>query len=159
MGNKLVLEGKFDMRKWIFWTIMCIVSFLNGCLFFGASFNAMQRGVDGVDNQAALLFVPFLWIIAAFVLILLNICTLIGGIKTEKKRLICLLDMFHLSGLSKGEKAGRIVFLTTTLLLMLFGYSLFAAEIAWATTYALSGGILLLFLYAWKKADVHRTGC
>ena len=138
---------------------MCITSLLNGGFFFGASFNAMQRGLDGVENQAALLFVPFLWIIAAFVLILLNTYTLIGGIKTEKKRMICLLDIFHLSGLSKGEKVGRIVFFTATLLLMLFGYSLFAAEIAWAAAYALSGGILLLFLYAWKKTDVHRTGC
>lgn len=136
---------------------MCVVSLLNGGFFFGASFNAMRRGIDGVENQASLLFVPFLWIIAAFVLILLNLYTLICGIKIEKKQRICLSDIFHLSELSKKAKASRISFITITILLMLFGYSLFAAEIAWAAAYALSGGALLLFLYTWKKAAVQGT--
>lgn len=147
------------MKKWIFWTATCIASLLNGGSFFGASFNAMRRGLDGVDNQAALLFVPFLWITAALVLILLNIYTLICGIKMEKKQLIVLSDVFHLSGRSKKEKVSRIVFVTITFLLMLLGYSLFASEIAWAAAYALSGGALLVFLYTWKKASVQETDC
>lgn len=65
--------------------------------------------------------------------------------------MICLLDIFRLSGLSRKAKTGRITFIMATGLLMLFGYGLFAAEIMWAVAYALSGGALLLFLYAWRK--------
>lgn len=136
---------------------MCVVSLLNGGSFFGASFNAMRRGIDGVENQASLLFVPFLWIIAALVLILLNIYTLVCGVKIEKEQMICLSDIFRLSELSKKAKVSRTAFIAITFLLMLFGYSLFAAEIAWASVYALSGGALLLFLYAWKKAEMQGT--
>lgn len=147
------------MKKWIFWSVMCVASLLNGVSFFGASFNAMRRGIDGVENQASLLFVPFLWIIAAFVLILLNIYTLICGIKMEKKQRICLSAIFRLSGLSEKAKAGGPAFITMTFLLMLFGYSLFAAEAAWAAAYALSGGALLLLLYTWKKTEIQGTDC
>lgn len=159
MRIKLDLKERLDMKKWIFWIVMLMVSFSNGGFFFGASFHAMQRGLDGVDNQAALLFIPFLWLIAAFVLILLNLYTLIRGIKMEKDQMICLMEAFRLSGLSQKARAGRIAFISVVCLFMLFGYSLFAAEIVWATAYALSGGVLLLLLYAWKKAAVQRGGC
>ena len=141
------------MKKWTFWITMCIVSLLNGALFFGASLNIMRQGFDGVDNQASLLFIPLLWIIAALVLIGLTIYTLICGIRIQKEQMISCLDVFLLSGLSKKEKAGRISFLTAACLLMLFGYGLFAPEIIWAAAYALSGGVLLLSLYAWTKAS------
>lgn len=48
------------MKKWFFWITMCLVSILNGAAFFGASISALNRGLNGVDNQAALLFIPFL---------------------------------------------------------------------------------------------------
>ena len=140
------------MKKWIFWIAMCAVSLLNGAAFFGASLGVMQRGLDGIENQASLLFIPFLWIIAAFVLIVINVYTLIRGIRINKGQMITLFDVFHFSGLSARAKAGRITFITTTCLLMLFGYSLFASQIIWAAAYALSGGVLLLFLYVWRKA-------
>ena len=117
----------------------------------------MNRGLNGVDNQAALLFIPFLWIIAVFVLVVLNICTLIRGMNIKKEQIIHLLDVFHLSGLSKRAKISRAGFIIITCFLMLFGYSLFAAERMWSVAYALSGGILLLFLYTWKRAAVQRT--
>lgn len=142
------------MKKWFFWTAMCAASLLNGGAFFGASLYAMRQGVEGVENQAALLFVPFLWVLAAFVVVLINIYTLICGIKIETGQMIRLLDPLRLSGLSPKARAGRIVFMAITSLLMLFGYSLFAAEVVWAAAYALSGGALLLFLYAWRKAAV-----
>ena len=139
------------MKKWTFWIVMCAVSLLNGATFFGASLGVMQRGLDGIDNQASLLFIPFLWIIAAFVLVVINAYTLIRGIKIGKDQMIGLFDVFCFSGLSAKAKAGRIVFITMTCLFILFGYSLFASQIIWAAAYALSGGLLLLFLYAWRK--------
>ena len=145
------------MKKWFFWITMCLVSILNGAAFFGASISALNRGLNGVDNQAALLFIPFLWIIAVFVLVVLNICTLIRGMNIKKEQIIHLLDVFHLSGLSKRAKISRAGFIIITCFLMLFGYSLFAAERMWSVAYALSGGILLLFLYTWKRAAVRRT--
>lgn len=39
---------------------------------------------------------------------------------------------------------------------MILGYSLFAKEVIWAICYALSGGVLLLLLYTWKKTSVQR---
>lgn len=146
------MGGTFDMKKWLFWCVMCLVSLLNGGFFFHASLHAMRRGLDGADNQAALIFVPFLWLLAVLVLVLINGYTLIRGIRLDKEQTICLMDVLRLSGLSKRVKAGRIVFMIAIALLMLFGYSLFAAEIIWAAAYALSGGALLLFLYTWNKA-------
>ena len=138
------------MKKWTFWTAMCLVSILNGAVFFTASLNSMQRGIDGADNQAALLFVPLLWIAAALVLVGLNVYTLIRGMAIKKGQMICVSGVFDLSGLSRRAAAGRISFFVITCLLMLFGYCLFASEAVLSIAYALSGGVLLLFLYVWK---------
>lgn len=142
------------MRKWFFWLLMLAASFLNGTAFYKASASAMSRSIDGVDNQAGLLFIPILWIIAIYTLIVLNGFTLIRGLKMAKNQKIVLSDLFQLSRISTKEKAFKIVFIITTCLLMLFGYCLFAADTIWAVSYALSGGVLLLLLYAWEKASV-----
>lgn len=150
--SKIEFWGETDMRKWIFWSAMCVVSLLNGGAFFGASCSAMRRGIDGVENQSSLMFIPLLWVIAAFVLLLINLYTFIGGARIKREQMIRLADVLCLSGLSGRAKTGRIAFFTMTVLLMLFGYSLFAAEAIWALAYGLSGGTLLLFLYAWRTA-------
>ncbi len=142
------------MKKWAFWMTMWLVSILNGALFFGASLSAMNRGLDGVENQAAFLFVPLLWAMAALVLIAISLYTLVRGMKIKRERVIGLFDIFQTTGLSKKAKAHRAAFLIMTGFLMLFGYSLFAKEAVWAVSYALTGGALLLFLYAWEKASV-----
>ncbi|MDE5748628.1 MAG: hypothetical protein K2I21_13760, partial [Acetatifactor sp.] len=69
------------MKKWYFWFSMFTVSLLNGAMFYIASAGAMNRGIDGVDNQAGLLIIPMLWIMAILVLIVLNVFTLIYGLK------------------------------------------------------------------------------
>lgn len=140
------------MKKHTLRIAICVASLLNGAVFFVASLSVMRRGLDGIDNQASLLFIPFLWIIAAFVLIVLNLYTLIRGATINKNQKISPFDVFRFSGLSAKAKAGRTAFITMTCLLMVFGYSLFASQIIWAAAYALSGGVLLLFLYAWRKA-------
>ena len=145
------------MKKWAFWAVMCIVSIMNGLFFFVASRSAMSRGIEGVDNQGALLFIPLLWIVAFFVIAVINVYTAIQGIKIEKNRAIDLMAVFHLSGLSPKAKRGRIVFLAVCGLLVLFGYSLFARDTIWAVSYALSGGVLLMCLYAWANTSRHSS--
>ena len=120
------------MKKRLYWMSMLAVSLLNGVIFYIASGSAMNRGIDGVDNQAGLLFIPIFWILATFVLVALNTFTWIHGRKIARNQKIALFDLFRLSKLSAKEKALRAVFAITTCLLMLFGYSLFAAEKVWA---------------------------
>jgi len=142
------------MKKQAFWMAMFAVSILNGVCFYGGSANAMNRGLDGVDNQAGLLFIPLFWAAAVFVLIVINLYTLARGFRIEKNQRIGLFDVFRLSGLSGKAKAGRIAFLVVTCLLMVFGFALFPGELAWAAAYALTGGALLLFLYAWHNVPL-----
>lgn len=140
------------MKKRFFWLSMLAISLLNGAMFYKASSAAMNRGIDGVDNQAGLLFIPVLWVMAIYALTALHAFTLVRGRKLAKNQKISLSDLFRLSKLSAKEKMLRVVLLLTDCLLMLFGYSLFASEKIWAVSYALSGGVLLLFLYAWEEA-------
>lgn len=142
------------MRKWIFWLTMCLVSLLNGVCFFLGSLAAMGRGVEGVDNQAGLLFIPVLWILAGMVLLGLNACTFVYGTRIQPGCRIHLREIFRFAALKAGERVGRGAFLAATGLLMLFGYALFASDSVIAAAYALSGGLLLLCLYTWQKAGV-----
>lgn len=144
------------MKKWAFWATMCALSILNGGCFFGGSASAMNRGLEDVDNQAALLFIPLLWIIAGMVLLAMNLSTLARGMRMERNQRIDLSELFQRAGLSPRAKAHRTVFLIMTSLLMLLGFLLFAEEIMWAALYALSGGALLLTLYVWRRAPVRR---
>lgn len=143
------------MRKWIFWVIMCLISILNGLLFFKTSSDAMQRGIEGVDNQGALLFIPILWIMAAIVLFAINLYTLIYGRKIKNDHKIHIINMFYLAKQSKKEILSRMVFFGVTCLLMFFGYSLFAASI-WSVAYAVSGGLLFICLYIWHKTGIQK---
>lgn len=145
------------MKKWAFWSAMCAVSLINGAFFFGGSASVMGRGIEGTDNQASLLFIPVLWLMAIWALAALNLCTLLSGVRMEKGRSIHPLEVFHLSGLSRRTKASRAAFFLAAGLLMLFGYALFTPDIPWAIGYALSGGLLLLFLNAWARAFAQRA--
>lgn len=139
------------MKKWSFWAVMCMVSLANGGFFFAGSLHSMRQGVSGADNQAALLFIPLLLITAVFVLVLLNIYTLICGIKINRERTVDFFELFHLSGISRKAWVGKIVFIAITCLLTLFGGCLFAPGCL-SAAYALSGGLLLVLLYAWVGA-------
>ena len=46
------------MRKWGFWGLMCLVSLFHWLCFFQGTLEAFNKGIPGVDNQAALLFIP-----------------------------------------------------------------------------------------------------
>lgn len=140
------------MKKRTFWAAMCLVSLLHGGVFYLASLRAMRQGIAGTDNQAALLFIPLLWIAAGAVLLLLNICTLVSGRKIRRERRIYLTEIFQLSGLPGAEKRKKIVSLAAAGALMVFAYSLFAREPFSAAAYALTGGLLLAFLFTWGQA-------
>ncbi len=145
------MVGGFLVKKWGFWAAMCGVSVLNGLLFFAGSYSDMRRGVEGVDNQAGLIFIPILWILAAVVLLVINVCTLVRGRRLDKNLRIRFLNVFHLAGLPKGAAATRVFFFTFTLLLMALGYYMFANRIC-SVLYALTGGAFLLSLYVWRHA-------
>lgn len=138
------------MKKWTFWAATCSVSILNGLLFFAGSYSDMQRGAGGADNPAGLLFVPILWALAAMVLLLINVCTLIRGKGLDKELRVRFLNVFHLAGLPKGA-AARVCFFAFAALLMAFGSFMFADRLC-SILYALTGGALLLLLYAWGHA-------
>ena len=140
------------MKKWTFWAAMCLASLLHGGVFYLVSLRAMQQGIAGADNQAALLFIPLLWIAAGAVLLLLNVCTLICGRKVRRGRRIYLTEIFQISGLPGTEKRSRILSLVAAGVLMAFAYNLFAREPLSAAAYALTGGLLLAFLFAWRQA-------
>ncbi len=139
------------MKKWTFWAVMCGVSILNGLLFFTGSYSDMRRGAEGADNQAGLLFIPILWALAAMVLLVINVCTLIRGQGLDRELRIRFLKVFHLAGLPNGAAAARVCFFAFAALLTAFGYFMFASRLC-SILYALTGGTLLLLLYAWGHA-------
>ena len=141
------------MRKWPFWFLMCLTSLVNGAIFYGQSRAVLLGGIDGVENQASLLFIPVLWAAAAAVLVSLNLSTLMGGRNVKSSQKLHPLGMFRFSLLDKREITGRLAFLAILCLLMLFGYFLFNAGLP-SAAYALSGGLLLLLLYTWQDACV-----
>ena len=138
------------MKKWSFWFLTFLISLVNAGCFFGASVSAIKRGIDGVDNQGALLFIPLLWFIAFFVILGMNIFTLIKGIRLSKVQTISIAAFFHFLNLSAKAMAYRVIWIAVSCLLMVFGFSLFAQEIIWSLSYALSGGTLLQLLLIWK---------
>lgn len=139
------------MKKWSFWAAMCGVSVLNGLLFFAGSYSDMQRGIEGADNQAGLLFVPILWAAAAVALLAINVCTLIRGRGLDRNLRIRFMKVFRLAGLSKGAAAGRVCFFAFTVLLMALGCRMFAGRFI-SVLYGLTGGAFLLSLYVWGHA-------
>ena len=64
------------MRKWSFWGLMCLVSLFHWLCFFQGTLEAFNKGIPGVDNQGALLFIPAFWVMAAAALIVFALWTL-----------------------------------------------------------------------------------
>lgn len=140
------------MNKYQFWLIMCLTSILNGAFFYRASASAMERGLEGVENQAALALIPALWVLAGLVVLAINVAALISSKDIQRGYRFSFRQLFQFENLSQRERVGRTGFFTATVLLMLFGYALFWPEGIWGVGYALSGGALLLCLYAWQRA-------
>lgn len=132
------------MKKNRFLLAALLTALANGGLFYLASARAMRAGIPGADNQAALLFIPLLWIAAGLVLVLLAAWLLAVGRRIPPERVI------RPAALRKEDDGLRLRFLIPAGILMLVGYGLFASFLSAA--YALSGGALLVLLQAWRLA-------
>ena len=131
------------MKKNRFLLAALLTAQANGGLFYLASARAMRAGIPGADNQAALLFIPLLWIAAGLVLVLLAAWLLVIGRRIPPERVIR-------PALRRKDGGPDVLFLAVTGILMLMGYGLFASFLSAA--YALSGGALLVLLRAWQHA-------
>lgn len=146
------------MRKRYFWLLQLLVSLLHGLCFYKATLGAMRHGIDHVDNQAGLLFLPILWLFAAAVLLAAQGYVLARGRRIAGKRRISPRVFFQFAGLKRKAIAGRAVFFALDGVLMLFAYRLFAGQGVWGVGYALSGGALLLLLSVWHSAGAAAIG-
>ena len=140
------------MRRLPFWMLMCLLSLMNGLLFFQMTFALMRRGIPDVDNQGALLIIPLFWIAAAIVLVLLNIITLVEGRHIPKDAGVDPLAAFRFAGLKGREKAGRVVFLAAAALLVYLALHFDYHQRLLSAAYAITGGGLLMLLYGWRRA-------
>lgn len=142
------------MKRLPFWMLMCLLSLVNGLLFFQMTFAAMGRGIPDVDNQGALLMIPLFWIAAAIVLAVLNIATCVDGRHIPRNVKADPLAAFRFKGLKGREMAGRVVFLAVAALLVYLAFHFSHDERLLSAAYAITGGVLLILLYGWRRAAV-----
>lgn len=142
------------MKRLPFWMLMCLLSLVNGLLFFQMTFSLMRRGIPDVDNQGALLMIPLFWIAAAIVLAVLSIVTLVDGRHIPRNVKADPLAAFRFQGLNRREMAGRVVFLAIAALLVYFAFHFSHHERILSAAYAITGGMLLILLYGWRCAAV-----
>lgn len=139
------------MKRLPFWLMMCVLSVVNGLIFFQLTFAAMGRGIPDVDNQGALLMIPLFWIAAAIVLILLNIVTLVDGRHIPKGTGVDPLAAFRFAGLRGCEMARRVIFLVIAALLVYLALHFDHHARLLSAAYAVTGGALLILLYGWRS--------
>ena len=142
------------MKRLPFWLLMCVLSVVNGLIFFQLTFAAMGRGIPDVDNQGALLMVPLFWIAAAMVLVALNIVTFADGQYIPRGAKADPLAAFRFRGLNRREMVGRVAFLTIAALLVYLAFHFSHHERILSAAYAITGGMLLILLYGWRRASV-----
>lgn len=140
------------MKRLPFWLLMCVVSVVNGLLFFQLTFAVMERGIPNVDNQGALLMIPLFWIAAAIVLVLLNITTLVDGRHIPKGTGVDPLAAFRFAGLKGRQMAGRVIFLAAAAFLVYLALHFDHHARLLSAAYALTGGALLILLCGWRSA-------
>ena len=142
------------MKRLPFWLLIFLLSWVNGLIFFRLTFAAMGRGIPDVDNQGALLMIPLFWIAAAIVLVLINIVTLVEGRHIPKNAGVDPLAAFRFTGLKGREIAGRVAFLAVAALLVYLAFHFSHDERLLSAAYAITGGVLLILLYGWRRAAV-----
>lgn len=145
------------MRKWSFWGLMCLVSLIHWLCFFQGTLEAFYRGIPGVDNQAALLFIPAFWVMAAAALIVFALWTLwIGRAWIERGYRFSLSGMIFFARRSRREKRWGAVFFLLTGVLVWRGLLLFHPSDLWTALYLASGLVLFLLFYFWLQAGGER---
>ena len=145
------------MRKWSFWGLMCLVSLFHWLCFFQGTLEAFNKGIPGVDNQAALLFIPFFWVMAAAALIVFALWTLwIGRAWIERGYRFSLSGIFFFARRSRREKRWGAVFFLLTGVLVWRGLLLIHPSDLWTALYLASGLVLFLLFYFWLQAGGER---
>lgn len=145
------------MRKWSFWGLMCLVSLIHWLCFFQGTLEAFYRGIPGVDNQAALLFIPAFWVMAAAALIVFALWTLwIGRAWIERGYRFSRSGMIFFARRSRREKRWGAVFFLLTGVLVWRGLLLFHPSDLWTALYLASGLVLFLLFYFWLQAGGER---
>lgn len=145
------------MRKWSFWGLMCLVSLIHWLCFFQGTLEAFYRGIPGVDNQAALLFIPAFWVMAAAALIVFALWTLwIGRAWIERGYRFSLSGMIFFARRSRREKRWGAVFFLLTGVLVWRGLLLIHPSDLWTALYLVSGLVLFLLFYFWLQAGGER---
>ena len=145
------------MRKWSFWGLMCLVSLIHWLCFFQGTLEAFYRGIPGVDNQAALLFIPAFWVMAAAALIVFALWTLwIGRAWIERGYRFSLSGMIFFARRSHREKRWGAVFFLLTGVLVWRGLLLIHPSDLWTALYLASGLVLFLLFYFWLQAGGER---
>ena len=141
------------MKKWVYWMIMFLVSILHGLFFY---LNLISEFKYIEEEEIYLNIIGYMTgyfvlpIFAGWVLISLNVFTLIFGIKLREGKTIRFINPFHMAGLTKKAKTGRIVFIAISVLLICFAAK-FSVNRILSVCYALSGGLLLYLLYIWLR--------
>lgn len=145
------------MRKWSFWGLMCLVSLLHWLCFFQGTLEAFNKGIPGVDNQGALLFIPAFWVMAAAALVVFALWTLwIGRAWIERGYRFSLSGMLFFARRSRREKRWGAVFFLLTGVLVWRGLLLFHSSDLWTALYLASGLVLFLLFYFWLQAGGER---
>ena len=145
------------MRKWSFWGLMCLVSLFHWLCFFQGTLEAFNKGIPGVDNQGALLFIPAFWVMAAAALIVFALWTLwIGRAWIERGYRFSLSGMIFFARRSHREKRWGAVFFLLTGVLVWRGLLLIHPSDLWTALYLASGLVLFLLFYFWLQAGGER---
>lgn len=143
------------MKKLYFWLLIVLSAAANGTAFYLGTTDVMERGIEGVDNQAGLLFIPILWLAALGVIC--TVCGITGAslFCVDLKR-IRWYRLLKKTGRPERERRRNYLFLAICGGLMCFAYALFWPQQIYSAAYALSGGALLVLLYNWN-ANLHRA--
>ena len=138
------------MRRLPFWLLVCLASIVHEALFIWASLITIIRELDKIG--AAAFIIVLIWAVAVMALILLEFCALVDMRLIPKDAGVDPWVVFRFKGLTKWRIAGKAAFLMAAMVLMCFAFALFAPAGVLPAAYALSGGLLLAFLYSWWDA-------
>lgn len=143
------------MKKLYFWLLIVASAAANGMAFYLGSADFMTYGGEDLDNAAALLFIPILWLVALGVIGTICVITGTSLFCMDIKR-IAWYRLLKKAGRPMGEIRRNYRFLAVCIALMCFAYALFWPKQIYSAAYALSGGALLMLLYNWN-ANMHRN--
>lgn len=141
------------MKKWSFWWLTFLGSLLHFAVMFQGTRQVFRVGMPGVENQTALLFIPFFWLLTAVVLVGLNLYTLILGVFYVKREdWVSPARLFRRGSSLPGKGGERMLFFTAAVQFLMAAVPFAARGDVWGALYLLTGGGLVLLWYLWLWA-------